>query len=304
MVPIFILGFLLLATAVGLLLRALTLPRMRMSAQMRQIRTYGFNVDAIEQPQAEPFSAGLEAFAERVGRFVSTNAPTLKPLTRSQLASGGVRRLSADAFHGYRAMLSLGLPAVIILDGMVTGTFTAITLLLIVVSAPVTWVLPAAAIRRRGQARLDRIDRGLPELVDILTATIEAGLGFGGSLQLVADRFEGPLGEELRLTLHEQSMGLTTERALANLLERCETPSIRAFVRAVVQGETFGVSIGQMMRSLATETRKRRRQAAHEQVQKAPVKLLFPLIFLIFPALLIVLLYPALATLLSSLGGG
>ena len=98
-------------------------------------------------------------------------------------------------------------------------------------------------------------------------------------------------------------MGLSTERALTNLLERCETPSMRAFVRAVQQGETLGVSIGQMMRSLASETRKRRRQAAREQVLKAPTKMLFPLIFLIFPALLIVLLYPAASEVITQLGG-
>jgi tight adherence protein C len=103
------------------------------------------------------------------------------------------------------------------------------------------------------------------------------------------------------LTLREQNMGLSTERALANLLERCETPSVRAFVRAVSQGEALGVSIGAMLRNLAAETRKRRRQTANEKVQKAPVKMLFPLVFMVFPALLIVLLYPAVH---QQLGGG
>jgi tight adherence protein C len=151
---------------------------------------------------------------------------------------------------------------------------------------------------------MDRVDRDLPELIDLLTATIEAGLGFAGSLQLVADRFQGPLGQELRLTLHEQGMGLSTDQALSNLVERCETPSVRAFARAVSQGETLGVSIGSMMRNLAAETRKRRRQNATEKVQKAPVKMLFPLVFCVFPALFIVLLFPALYRVVEQLGGG
>jgi tight adherence protein C len=83
---------------------------------------------------------------------------------------------------------------------------------------------------------------------------------------------------------------------------RCDTPSMRAFVRAISQGEALGVSIGAMMRNLAAETRKRRRQAANEKVQKAPVKMLFPLVFMIFPALLIVLLYPAINQVLVQLG--
>jgi tight adherence protein C len=99
--------------------------------------------------------------------------------------------------------------------------------------------------------------------------------------------------------MQEQRMGLSTNQALGNILERSDTPAMRSFVRAVIQGETLGVSIGTMMRNLALEMRTRRRQEAQERVQKAPLKMLFPLIFLIFPALLIVLLYPAVHELLS-----
>ena len=306
MIAILILGFLFLAAAIRLVLWALTLPRVRMSAQVRQIRAYGFDADAIAPVTNERPSLGipLERLASSIGRSVQASVPALKPLARGQLVAGGVRRLSVDAFHGYRVMLGIGLPGLIILNGVGSGTFSAISVLLVPMSMLVGWQLPASVVRRRAQAHLDAIDRGLPELVDVLTATIESGLGFGGSLQLVADRFDGPLGDELRLTLHEQSMGLATQHSLANLLDRCETPSMRAFVRALQQGDSLGVSIGQMMRSLSADTRKRRRQAAHEQVLKAPLKLLFPLIFLIFPALMLVLLYPAVSSLLSQLSHG
>jgi tight adherence protein C len=167
----------------------------------------------------------------------------------------------------------------------------------------VSWVLPAAHVRTRGQRRLDRVDRDLPELIDILTVTIEAGLGFGGSLQLVSDRFDGPLGDELRLTLQEQTMGLSTEVALSNMLERCDTPSVRSFVRAVLQGDALGVSIGAMLRNVATEVRKRRAALARERAQKAPVKLLFPLVFLIFPAMLLVMMFPVALSIIQVFGG-
>jgi tight adherence protein C len=88
-------------------------------------------------------------------------------------------------------------------------------------------------------------------------------------------------------------MGLTTEEALRNMLIRADTPAVRSFVRAVTQGETLGVSIGDILRSLATEMRKRRRASAEERAQKAPVKILFPLVFLIFPAMFVILLGPA-----------
>ena len=98
-------------------------------------------------------------------------------------------------------------------------------------------------------------------------------------------------------------MGLSTNASLTHMLERCETPSMRSFVRSIIQGEALGVSMGQIMRNLASETRKRRRQHAEERAHKAPVKMLFPLILLMFPSMFIVLLYPAAAEVLGGAGG-
>ncbi len=165
------------------------------------------------------------------------------------------------------------------------------------------WVAPMTIVRRRARRRSDAIDYDLPNLIDLLVVTVEAGLGFNASLQLAGERLKGPLGDELRLTLQEQSMGLSTNEALRNLLARCDTPLMRSFVRSVLQGETLGVSIGQIMRELATEMRKRRRQAAEERAQKAPIKLLFPLVFLIFPAMFVILLGPAIFAFLKAIGG-
>ncbi|HMH48295.1 MAG TPA: type II secretion system F family protein, partial [Solirubrobacteraceae bacterium] len=225
------------------------------------------------------------------------------PVTTQQLRGAGLYQVSPDQFQGYRMMAIATVSALLVLAA-ISGSLSFTTVMLAAVGAALTWFGPALLVGTRAQRRMDRVDRDLPELIDLLIATIEAGLGFAGSLQLVSDRFDGPLGQELRLTLREQNMGLSTERALGNLLERCETPSVRAFVRAVSQGESLGVSIGAMLRNLASETRKRRRQNANEQIQKAPVKMLFPLVFMVFPALLIVLLYPALHQMLQQLGGG
>ena len=147
------------------------------------------------------------------------------------------------------------------------------------------------------------IDLELPELIDLLIVTVEAGLGFSGSLRVSAELFRGPLGQELRLTLQEQNMGLSTEESLRNLLARCQTPAMRSFVRSIIQGETLGVSIGQIMRNLANEMRKRRRGQAEEKAQRAPIKILFPLILLIFPAMFVILLAPAVFALLEAFQG-
>ena len=96
-------------------------------------------------------------------------------------------------------------------------------------------------------------------------------------------------------------MGLATNEALANMLERVETPGLRSFIRSVLQGETLGVSIGQILRNVAVEMRKRRRALAEERAQKAPIKILFPLVFMIFPAIFLIILAPAIYSLLDTL---
>jgi tight adherence protein C len=304
---LFAIGVLLLAVSAAFVVRAIALTRIRTSAHLRQIDTYGFSANAPESSSSiELPSPNLRAHLDRLAGLIgraTKGSGWRTPVDLRSLRAAGVYSLSTDAFHGYRVMASVLLPSVILLPSIASGSIGFLRVVQVLVIFALAWLGPAILVRTRAQRRMDDIDRALPELIDVLIATMEAGLGFAGSLQMVAERFSGVLGKELRLTLQEQRMGLTTDAALENLLERCDTPSMRAFVRAVVQGESLGVSIAAMMRNLATETRKRRRQNAHAQIQKAPVKMLFPLVFLIFPALMIVLLYPAISHLLEQLGG-
>jgi tight adherence protein C len=300
-----IVGVLFIGATAALAVRAVSIGRLRMLSQVRQIEDYGFNADleALEGDRESAVAVAAHSLAERLGRFAATSL-SMQPLPRAKLLSAGLYRISPEALNGYRLLLAVVLPGLVLLNGIASGHLTTTTLLLAIVLGLFGFLAPKLIVLQRSNRRLDSIDRAIPELIDVLIATIEAGLSFAGSLQLVADRFRGPLGSELRLTLREQTMGLSTEKALENMLERCDTPSIRSFVRAVGQAEVLGVSIGAMMRSLARETRDRRRQLARERVQKAPVKMLFPLVFLIFPAMLIVLLYPAVHNIIHQLGSG
>jgi tight adherence protein C len=213
--------------------------------------------------------------------------------------SAGLYTVSPRAIIGYRVLLALTSPIVVL--GL--AGFSFVSILLAAAVSLAGWMSPLVYVRRAARLRLAEIDRGLPDMIDLLVVTIEAGLGFGGALRLAADQLTGPLADELRLTLQEQTMGLAVGDALDNLLARSDTPGMRTFVRAMSQGERLGVSIGHIMRNLAQDMRKRRRQVAEERAQKAPVKMLFPLVFMIFPALLIVLLYPALHQITQELGG-
>jgi tight adherence protein C len=133
----------------------------------------------------------------------------------------------------------------------------------------------------------------MPDMIDLLVVTIEAGLGILASMRVASETLPDPLGQELRLTLQEQRMGLSVGEALESLGRRADCPNMRVFVRSLTQGEKLGVSMGTTMRNLAVEMRKRRKAAAEERAQKMPVKMLFPLLFFIFPAIFIVLLVPA-----------
>ncbi len=208
---------------------------------------------------------------------------------------------SVALFVGKRVLAASAAPALLFLLAL-TGGLDARTLLGGSLMTVMGWYLPYVRVQRRARLRLDRIDREVPELVDLLVTTVEGGVGFGAGLQLASRSLEGPLGQELRLALREQSLGLTPEEALRNLSLRVDSPATRAFTQALVQGESLGVSIGTILRDLATDMRKRRRQSAEERAQKTPTKILFPLIALILPAMFIVTLGPVVMEALDFLG--
>jgi tight adherence protein C len=205
---------------------------------------------------------------------------------------------------GYRLLSTLALPLIWVWFASTSGAGPLRFIAGLLFGMALGWQGPLVFVRRRSRMRLDEIDMQMPELIDLLVTTVEAGVAFSGSLRLAAGRFHGALGEELRLALQEQEMGLSANEALTNMLNRADTPAMRSFVRSILQGETLGVSIGKIMRDLAVEMRKRRRQTAEERVQKAPTKMLFPLVFLIFPAMFVVILGPAALQILHTIAGG
>jgi len=298
-----IVGLVLGAIGVTLIARAALLSRVRVSEALGQIDSYGY--ETAGAPVAEDSFGTVRTFfdgvADTLGAYLSDRLRSLgEQELREELRRSGYYRISIRKFIGYRALAGLLALALWLWWTTVLGWPLVIGVLAAPVMLLVGWQLPILIIRNRGERRRQRIDGELPELIDLLVVTVEAGLGFNSSLQVASDRFKGPLGEELRLTLQEQRMGLTTSEALRNLLERCDTPGIRSFVRSILQGEQLGVSIGQVMRELAVEMRKRRRQKAEERAQKAPIKLLFPLILLIFPAMFVILLAPAIFAFLDA----
>jgi len=291
-----ILGIVLLAAGVALVLQGTGLAASRGNPQtINQIESYGFTADANRQPggSADVRRSDSKGIAAQIGKALQGMVGVGEHGIRRDLLAAGMYETDPLTIVGYRVMVTAGFVVFWLWLSAVRG-FPFLFLVLGAVALGVLgWMLPITYVRRKGRQRTYRIDYDLPELIDILVVTLEAGLSFLASLHMAADRLDGPLGVELRLTLQEQRMGLTMNDALEGMLRRCETPALRSFVRSVIQGESLGVSTGQIMRNLALEMRKRRRALAEERAQKAPVKMLFPLVFLIFPAMFVILLGPA-----------
>ena len=297
-------ALLLAGAAVALVLRAAFTPRMGAVKQLDRIRNYGFVDDAGAERPRRTLRQSIDALATLVGRAVASRSERFaEGEVRTQLVGAGIYTIAPTTFLGYRVLCTIAAPALFSWWASTTGGSGSLVLAGVLFGALSGWVVPMTVVRKRCERRFERIEHALPELVDLLVVTVEAGLGLNSAIQTAAGRLHGPLGDELRLTLQEQRMGLSTNEALSNMLVRSETPSMRSFVRSVIQGESLGVSIGTIMRNLAVDMRKRRRQAAEEKAHKAPIKILFPLVFLIFPAMFLVLLFPAAYSFVQALGG-
>ena len=230
------------------------------------------------------------------GRFTAMSEEAI----REQLMAAGMYTSSPRTVLGYRVLFLIGVPVLVFL---LVGLHGFLSVVMILVAIFAGWILPVTYVQRKARMRIDMIDRAMPDLIDLMCVMIEAGLSFPAAMRLAADQCGPPLTDELRLTLQEQTMGLSITEALQHMADRADTPAVRAFVRAMSQGDRMGISMGQIMRSLSHEMRSRRRASAEERAQKTPVLMLFPLVFLIFPALFIVLMTPAVISLMHNLKG-
>jgi tight adherence protein C len=201
----------------------------------------------------------------------------------------------------------LGVPAVlvtlVVLGALPRGLAPDLAALLALASGAFGVAGPLVWLRGRVTRRQARLSRELPDTLDLIVVSVEAGLGLEGAMARISERAPGALSEELRRVLADMNLGMGRRRALQGLTNRTRTPAIAALVSAILQAEQTGMGIGQVLRAQSDHLRTQRRQRAEEAAMKAPLKMLFPLVFFIFPSLFVVVLGPAMIQLLRTMSG-
>ncbi|GAC1586649.1 MAG: type II secretion system F family protein [Acidimicrobiales bacterium] len=209
------------------------------------------------------------------------------------LITGKAQADDLDRFLAVRVLTILAIiPAIYFWYGFVAlkGKTFYITLLLVIAALVLG---PDAVLNRKKEERQQLIRRALPDILDLLTISVEAGLGFEQALDRTVKSVPGPLSDEFTRMLNETRAGSSRADAMRAIDDRTDVTEVRSFVLAILQADTFGVSIGRILRAQADEMRIKRRQEAQERAQKAPVKMLIPMVFCVFPALFVIILGPA-----------
>ncbi len=190
------------------------------------------------------------------------------------------------------------------LFGVLLGKPVTFTLACAGIATVAGYFAPNFLIYQKGYDRTAKMERALPDALDLLSISVEAGLAFDAALAQVARNTDGPLSEEFARVLQEMQIGLGRANALRALADRSNLPDLRSFCSAMVQADAFGIPVGQVLRVQSTEIRLKRRQSAEETAQKIPVKIMIPLVLFILPSLFIAVLGPAIIRMMGVFGGG
>jgi tight adherence protein C len=202
-------------------------------------------------------------------------------------------KMTVSQFFTIVLVTSTLLPAVYFAFVWITvGKMSALLLFPIPVLAVLGLILPLMLLRRSAKSRQKRIWRSMPNAIDLMTTCVEAGLSLDFALQRVAERYKGALSDEIHRMLREVGLGKTRREALADMAERIDVPDITTFVNSIVQAETLGTSVGQVLRVQAKQMRMKRRQRAEQMARQAPIKMVFPLVLFLIPSLFIVTIGP------------
>lgn len=258
--------------------------------------------EELDRPFSERVVEPTIARFNKIGRRLSA-ADTGERIQHRLDVAGNPAGWSVDRVVGLKVVGFTVLLMLSITITMLIGMSLVMMLVVCVGASMLGYVTPNFVIYQKGYDRSEQMQRDLPDALDLLTISVEAGLAFDSALARVAKSTEGPLAAEFARVLQEMNIGMGRMEAMRALGDRTHIPELKGFVTAMVQADAFGIPIGQVLRIQSTEMRTKRRQRAEEKAQKVPVKILFPLIFCILPTLFIAVMGPGVITMMEAFKG-
>ena len=295
MTLLLVFGLALLGLAVFLVSEVATQPARERHGSIRRAANYG----KARRPSS---IVAQESFGERVldplkmglaKAVLKANPRASVAAVSTRLMGAGLgRKVSPTTFLAVKGVGAVGG----LLGGLLFGSIAAggaLGMLAAIVAGLLGFILPDVAVSFAARRRRETIRAELPDALDLLAVSVEAGLAFDGAIAKLTEHMSGPLVDEFGLVLGEMRIGESRSNALQKMVQRVEASEIASFVRAIIQADQLGISLGRILRVQATDTRNRRQAAAEEKAMKAPVKMLFPTALFIFPAMFVIILGPA-----------
>ncbi len=289
-----VLAIICLGAAAFIVGELITQPAQERDRFFRRVASYGEQQQQILKVTEQSLKTRLgtpiiERFAKLVLRV---NPKTTIDGVAYKLVSAGVsRRISPTTFLALKGIL----PIVLGLLGLAFASSQSplMAFAIIVGLGALGFIGPDYVINSKIKSRQEKIRAQLPDALDLLAVSVEAGLGFDSAVSKLTESLTGPLIDEFNLTLSEMRVGESRPEALRKMSERAQVTELSAFTRALIQADTLGISLGRILRIQASDTRERRQAMAEERAMKAPIKMLFPTVLFIFPSMFIVTIGPA-----------
>jgi tight adherence protein C len=282
--------------ALMLIMIGIASPRPADEVESRLLEYGGRPMTLEEIELAQPFSQRIllpmiQGSAQFVSRF--TPQRSLEATKHKLDLAGNPNNWSTTEFMGIRGLAALLLAALTFFLTMLTDTAFAQRLLFTAAMAVLGYFLPTVWLGSRIRRRQQEIIKALPDALDLLTISVEAGLPFDGAMQRVAEKWNNEISKGFQRLLAEMRVGKSRRDALRDMSDRMDVPDITSFVAALIQADQLGISIAKILRIQSEQMRIKRRQRAEEKAHQAPIKMLIPMTFLIFPTILIIILGPA-----------
>jgi tight adherence protein C len=289
-----VLAIICLAAAAFIVGELITQPAQERSRFFKRVASYGQQPEQIIRVTEESLKARVATpVVERLARLVLRVNPktTIDGVAYKLVSAGLSRKISPTTFLALKAILPILLGLIALAFGSSMSPLMAV--LLVVGFGALGFIGPDYVVNSKIKSRQEKIRSQLPDALDLLAVSVEAGLGFDGAVAKLTESLTGPLIDEFNLTLSEMRVGEARPDALRKLSERAQVSELSAFTRALIQADTLGISLGRILRVQAADTRERRQAMAEERAMKAPIKMLFPTVLFIFPSMFIVTIGPA-----------